>query len=67
MIDPEEPQPKEPATRLLKSGELQVINIGLSRFADTFARQGLKFVHLDWRPPAEDPDDLAAMLDALNH
>ena len=32
--------------------ELQVINVGLSSFADSIQQTGGKAIHLDWRPPA---------------
>ncbi|MEP0806854.1 MAG: DUF1116 domain-containing protein [Chloroflexota bacterium] len=32
--------------------ELQVINVGLSSFADSIQQTGGKALHLDWRPPA---------------
>src|SRR5688572_22484892 len=32
--------------------ELQVINVGLSSFADSIQQTGGKATHLDWRPPA---------------
>jgi hypothetical protein len=32
--------------------DLQVINIGLSSFADSIQQTGGKATHLDWRPPA---------------
>ena len=32
--------------------DLQVINVGLSSFADSIAQTGGKSTQLDWRPPA---------------
>ena len=32
--------------------ELEVINVGLSSFADSIQQTGGKALHLDWRPPA---------------
>jgi hypothetical protein len=36
---------------------LKVINIGLESFAWDLDKQGVKVVHLDWRPPLEVPSD----------
>lgn len=50
---------------LLNGDELQIINIGLSSFADTLSNQGISNVHVDWRPPADEDEDLMGMLDIL--
>ncbi len=41
-----------------------VINIGLERFAETFRRTGVRFIQLDWRPPAC-PKELTEKLEEL--
>ncbi len=50
---------------LLGSEEIQVINLGLERFAETFAAQKVRFVQVDWQPPAAEDQDLSDMLSAL--
>ena len=50
---------------LLSNDNLQIINIGLSSFADTLSNQGIRIVHIDWHPPAEEDQDLINMLDLL--
>lgn len=45
--------------------ELQVINVGLTLFAEALQRQGVKLVSLDWRPPAGGDAKLAALLEKL--
>jgi hypothetical protein len=67
MIDPKTEPTNLPLYQLLESAEVQVINIGLSRFADTFEQEGMQFIQVDWRPPPDGLGDLAGMLDVLNH
>jgi hypothetical protein len=55
-----------PVLRLLSETELQVINLGLARFAETFEQQGLTYIQVDWRPPAGGDHSLAEMLAALD-
>jgi len=45
--------------------ELQVVNVGLTLFAEALQRQGIKLVSLDWRPPAGGNAELAALLEKL--
>ena len=45
--------------------ELQVINVGLSSFADSIQQTGGKAIHLDWRPPASGNRDVGMKLAAL--
>ena len=42
-----------------------VINVGLELFAELLEAQGAPVVHVDWRPPAGDPD-IAALLGRLD-
>jgi hypothetical protein len=41
---------------------LEVINVGADLFADALAAQGVTVARVAWRPPAGDPDLLAALL-----
>lgn len=45
--------------------ELQVINIGLSSFADAINQTGGKSIQLDWRPPAMGDKDAGTQLTKL--
>ena len=44
---------------------LQVINIGLKRFADDLISQGVQVVEVDWAPPARGNPRLANLLSRL--
>lgn len=49
----------------LLNKELDIINVGLKLFHEAAVDQGAKSVHVDWRPPAaedEEVDDLLALL-----
>ena len=45
--------------------ELQVINVGLSSFADSIQQTGGTALHLDWRPPASGDGDVGMKLASL--
>lgn len=45
--------------------ELQVVNVGLTLFAEALQQQGIKLVSLEWRPPAGGDAELAALLEKL--
>jgi succinyl-CoA synthetase alpha subunit len=45
--------------------ELQVVNVGLTLFAEALQGQGVKLVSLDWRPPAGGNAEMAALLEKL--
>ena len=45
--------------------DLQVINIGLSSFADSIQQAGGRATHLDWRPPAAGDRETGTRLAAL--
>lgn len=42
-----------------------IVNVGLERFNESFARQGAPSVHVAWRPPAGGDARLVTLLDAL--
>ena len=44
---------------------VQVINIGLKRFADDLISQGVQVVQVDWVPPARGNPRLANLLSRL--
>jgi hypothetical protein len=43
----------------------RLINVGLEAFAETLEAQGVRVVHVDWRPPAGDAK-VAALLARLD-
>jgi hypothetical protein len=47
------------------SKKLNVINIGVSTFADDLEKQGVKVVRVDWRPPAGGNKEMLDILDKL--
>ncbi|MET9266403.1 DUF1116 domain-containing protein [Amycolatopsis sp. NPDC004079] len=53
-----------PTSRLFGS-DLDVVNVGLTMFADDIAAQGGKVTTLDWTPPGNGKPDVIAALDAL--
>lgn len=53
-------------TDLLNSNELRVINLGLGLFAETYERQGIKYIQVAWQPPAGGDDELSDMLSDLS-
>ena len=51
-------------TDLLRDGP-KVANVGIREFAESVAAQDAPVVHIDWSPPPELDDDLAALLEEL--
>ena len=47
------------------NGELRVINVGVTLFAEQLADQGVPVVQVDWRPPAGGDERLVAVLGRL--
>lgn len=45
--------------------KLNVINVGIPRFADDLRAQGVAVTHLDWQPPAQGNADMIAALRVL--
>ena len=54
----------EKIINLLKS-DLDVISMGLHSFTEALEDQNVKAHHVDWKPPAGDPE-LLDMLDRIN-
>jgi len=50
----------------IPAGPLQVINIGLERFAEDLRAQGVAVIQLDWRPPAGGNARLASLLASMD-
>jgi hypothetical protein len=49
----------------LFSRELVVVNMGLDAFADHLQQERVKFVRMDWRPPAGGDRRLLSLLEKL--
>lgn len=49
---------------LLSEGP-KVINIGLRSFYEASETQGIKVVHIDWKPPAQGDIETIKLLDRL--
>jgi len=49
---------------LLRSG-IHAINIGVKDFATNLDTQGVRVLHIDWRPPAEGDTEMMGLLDKL--
>lgn len=47
------------------SGDLIVINIGLSGFAESLKEQNVEVVHVNWIPPAGGDQELIDLLENL--
>ncbi|MFZ5967567.1 MAG: fdrA domain protein [Bacillota bacterium] len=45
--------------------ELKVINMGIEGFAKDLKNQGVKAIHVDWRPPAGGNQKMASLLSRL--
>ena len=49
----------------LLEAPMQVVNIGLQKFADDLVGQGVEVVQVDWTPPARGNTRLANLLSRL--
>lgn len=50
----------------LFSGKLNVINLGLSQFAETLQELEIPVINVDWRPPADGDQRVLEALEKLN-
>ena len=51
--------------QLLNEDTIQIINLGLDKFAKTYQENGINVVQVDWKPPVEIEDDLSDILSML--
>ena len=51
-------------TNLLEQ-EIKVVNIGIKEFMDALKEQHVPVVHVDWRPPTEEDEEIEHLLDLL--
>jgi hypothetical protein len=49
---------------ILQEG-VKVINIGIKEFVQALDDQEVRVVHVDWRPPTEEDEDIENLLEAL--
>ena len=54
--------PAVPVPLTALAGPLAAINVGLASFAEALEAQGVRAIHVDWRPPAGGDERLAALL-----
>ncbi|MFQ6075131.1 MAG: fdrA domain protein [Candidatus Bathyarchaeia archaeon] len=47
--------------------ELKVINLGVKIFYSSLKEQGVKVVHVDWRPPAGGDLEIARLLEKIGY
>ena len=45
--------------------KLNILNIGLTEFTDALEAQGAKVLHVEWRPPVDDDEEIESLLDML--
>ena len=50
----------------LLNTKLNVINVGAKTFYDSLREQGVRAIHVDWRPPAGGKPDLVKLLEKLS-
>ena len=50
---------------MILKNQNSVINIGVNLFAEEMFNQGLKVVHVNWKPPAEGDSKVADILKRL--
>ena len=56
---------KNKLLQLINEDTIQIINLGLDKFAKTYQENGIKVLQVDWKPPAEIEDDLSNILSML--
>jgi hypothetical protein len=44
---------------------IKVINMGILEFVEGLVGQGIEVVHVDWRPPTEEDEEISGLLDSL--
>ena len=49
----------------LLQAEIRVINIGIKEFMDALEEQQVPVVHVDWKPPTEEDEEIERLLDSL--
>ncbi len=57
--------PKKKGRKSLFKEELRVVNVGVSTFADDLKSQGVRVVHVDWKPPAGGDPEMLRLLEKL--
>ena len=45
--------------------EVKVVNIGIREFVQALDEQEVPVVHVDWRPPTEEDEEIENLLEAL--
>jgi hypothetical protein len=45
--------------------EIKVVNIGIKEFMEALEDQQVPVVHVDWKPPTEEDEEIEKLLDSL--
>ncbi len=45
--------------------EIKVVNIGIKEFMKALEDQQVPVVHVDWKPPTEEDEEIEKLLDSL--
>lgn len=45
--------------------DVKVINIGIEQFVQSLYEQQVSLVHVDWKPPTEEDEEIEKLLDSL--
>jgi len=45
--------------------EVKVISVGIKAFTEALDEQRVPVVHVDWRPPTEEDEEIEHLLDSL--
>jgi hypothetical protein len=45
--------------------EIKIVNIGIKEFKEALEDQMVPVVHVDWKPPTEEDEEIAKLLDSL--
>jgi hypothetical protein len=45
--------------------EINVVNIGIKEFMEALEDQQVPAVHVDWKPPTEEDEEIEKLLDSL--
>jgi deoxyribodipyrimidine photolyase-like uncharacterized protein len=56
---------KSSKEKTILTEKLKVVNVGISTFADDLRSQGVKVVHVDWKPPAGGDIEMLKLLEKL--
>ncbi len=56
---------KKEMEAIILQQELKVVNIGLRQFLEALEEQKTPVVHVDWKPPTEEDEEVTKLLESL--